>query len=1014
MRRATAHPVRFFSITPAVRVVPGWVRAVRVLATGILLAAATSLCAFAVPGEVTNLQFCGSSKNCLQWSSVTGATLYKVYRGEQASLPCDLNPALESCNHGSFGTTTTGATVPENPAVGRFYWFLVTAQDGSGEGTPGTATPGPRQLNLTGSCGASCFPAGQSCSVNNDCCGSHCFLGTCAALCCQPTNGLCTTHADCCSGNCAGNVCQPPCLPGGGSCTQDSQCCSGNCNIVTNQCVFACSVAADCPGADTQCSTRTCTGGACGVSFTPNGTPTNGQSPGDCRQNVCDGSGNIVNIADNNDVPADDGNQCTQDICTNGAPAHPVRPVNSPCNQNGGAVCSASGQCVQCNTSSQCPGADTECQSRTCTANVCGLSFVSGGTPTPSQTPGDCQTRVCDGSGGFTTTVNNGDVPADDGNQCTGETCVNGVPSHPIAPINSPCNQNGGVVCNGSGQCVQCNSASQCPGQDTDCQSRTCTASMCGIAFTSAGTPTPSQTPGDCQTQVCNGSGGTTTSVTDSDVPVDGVQCTDDVCTNGNPSNPPAAAGTPCNQFGGSVCNGSGSCVVPPAVLSTAPADGATVIASTTITVTFTQAMNPVTLTEQTSAGACSGSIQVSLDDFASCISFSAASPTMSGGNTAATLVPQPGLLVNRAYKIRVTTAAQGASGAPLAGQFTQPNGFVTFSPNACDGSLVISQLYGAGGLPGASHRNDFVELHNRGTSSINVNTYSIQYASATGTTWIRTNLTGTIPPGGYYLVQLASGGTNGSVLPAPNATGTTDMATAAGKLALLTNQTTLPLVACPTGLGIIDFIGYGSTANCNEGGANAPSPSSTTSDTRQQAGCLDNNVNGTDFVAVAPNPRNSAFPANVCSCVAMNESGASQESDYCVVQFPSTLSVQTGQSTGQIFGDLFESLVTPPAGPSAIVRAQLGYGLPTANPEYEPGWTWFTGSYNIQNGNNDEYAASFTAPAPGSYRYVYRFSLDQGVSWTYCDANLGDFGAGSNPGLTFDLENQGVLTVTP
>ena len=56
----------------------------------------------------------------------------------------------------------------------------------------------------------------------------------------------------------------------------------------------------------------------------------------------------------------------------------------------------------------------------------------------------------------------------------------------------------------------------------------------------------------------------------------------------------------------------------------------------------------------------------------------------------------------------------------------------------------------------------------------------------------------------------------------------------------------------------------------------------------------------------------------------------------------------------------------------------------------------------------------SFTAPAAGSYRYVYRFSLDQGVSWTYCDNNQGDSGAGSNPGLTFDLENEAVLTVTP
>ncbi len=91
-----------------------------------------------------------------------------------------------------------------------------------------------------------------------------------------------------------------------------------------------------------------------------------------------------------------------------------------------------------------------------------------------------------------------------------------------------------------------------------------------------------------------------------------------------------------------------------------------------------------------------------------------------------------------------------------------------------------------------------------------------------------------------------------------------------------------------------------------------------------------------------------------------------------------------------------------------------LGYGPASANPEYQPGWTWVNASYNLQVGNNDEYQASFTAPAAGSYRYVYRFSLDQGVSWTYCDNNQGDYGSGANPGLTFDLENQAVLDVTP
>ncbi len=430
---------------------------------------------------------------------------------------------------------------------------------------------------------------------------------------------------------------------------------------------------------------------------------------------------------------------------------------------------------------------------------------------------------------------------------------------------------------------------------------------------------------------------------------------------------------------------------------------------------TFSQAMDPTSLTAQTTAGACTGTLQVSLDGFGSCIAFSSSAPTLSGGNTIATLVPQPGLLVDRTFKIRVTTGAQNASAIPLAATFTQATGFTTSSPNLCNGSVVISQIYGAGGLTGATYRNDFVELHNRGSVTVSVSGWSIQYASAAGTTWLVTPIPvgTTIAAGKYYLIQGASSGANGAVLPAPDATGTTDMSSTTGKVALVSNTTALT-TTCPTGGAIVDFVGYGSTATCNEGGINAPAPSATTSVTRVQAGCADLNLNGTDFTAPTPNAHNSGSSAVVCSCVAQNESNNAVEADYCAVTFPLTLTVQTGASTGSIFGQVYEAGVTEPAGAASTVRAQLGFGPPTVNPQYQAGWSWSTASYNIQSGNNDEYQGSFTAPAAGSYRYAYRFSVDQGVSWTYCDANQGDFGSGSNAGLTFDLENLPVLTVTP
>jgi hypothetical protein len=43
-------------------------------------------------------------------------------------------------------------------------------------------------------------------------------------------------------------------------------------------------------------------------------------------------------------------------------------------------------------------------------------------------------------------------------------------------------------------------------------------------------------------------------------------------------------------------------------------------------------------------------------------------------------------------------------------------------------------------------------------------------------------------------------------------------MSATAGKVALVNNQTTLTGTGCPFGAAVIDFVGFGSTANCFEG----------------------------------------------------------------------------------------------------------------------------------------------------------------------------------------------------
>jgi Lamin Tail Domain len=191
-------------------------------------------------------------------------------------------------------------------------------------------------------------------------------------------------------------------------------------------------------------------------------------------------------------------------------------------------------------------------------------------------------------------------------------------------------------------------------------------------------------------------------------------------------------------------------------------------------------------------------------------------------------------------------------------------------SPNASSG-VVVSQVYAGGGNSGASFSNDYVELLNAGSAAVTVNGWTVQYASAAGSTWQSTPLSGSIAPGGYFLVQLASGGTVGAALPTPDATGTSNLAVSGGKVAVVTDATALSCGAsagsCAAVGTIADLVGYGSAADY-EGAAAATSLSSSTAAVRAGNGCTDTNSNADDFTAATPTPRNSSSPATSCGSV--------------------------------------------------------------------------------------------------------------------------------------------------
>ena len=176
---------------------------------------------------------------------------------------------------------------------------------------------------------------------------------------------------------------------------------------------------------------------------------------------------------------------------------------------------------------------------------------------------------------------------------------------------------------------------------------------------------------------------------------------------------------------------------------------------------------------------------------------------------------------------------------------------------------IVVSQIYGGGGNAGATLRNDFIELFNRGDRPVSVSGWSVQYASASGTSWDRTLLSGTIQPGQYYLIQEDQGSGGSASLPSPDAVDGINLSATTGKVALVSIANALSGSA-PVGPDAVDFVGYG-TANAAEKSPVA-ALSNTTAATRRSGGCTDTNDNSADFAVGSPMPRNSRSPFNPCT----------------------------------------------------------------------------------------------------------------------------------------------------
>ena len=253
---------------------------------------------------------------------------------------------------------------------------------------------------------------------------------------------------------------------------------------------------------------------------------------------------------------------------------------------------------------------------------------------------------------------------------------------------------------------------------------------------------------------------------------------------------------------------------------------------------------------------------------------------------------------------------------------------------------IVVSQVYAGGGNSGATYASDFVELFNRGGSTVDLSSWSVQYATATGTSWQVTTLSGSLAAGRHYLVLLGSGGPSGAPLPAADETGTSNLSASGGKIALVRDTTALTCGStagsCSAVTTVRDLVGWGSATDFE--GTSTPALSSTAAAIRGSNGCGDTDSNANDFTTDTPAPRTTVSAATACSGTGQ-QTGPAAGAAHVDLDLQSTLSIALEKATLS-FGAVF-----PGDSPAALTDRvtvtstnAAGYSLSAHRTAFTPG----------------------------------------------------------------------------
>ena len=146
--------------------------------------------------------------------------------------------------------------------------------------------------------------------------------------------------------------------------------------------------------------------------------------------------------------------------------------------------------------------------------------------------------------------------------------------------------------------------------------------------------------------------------------------------------------------------------------------------------------------------------------------------------------------------------------------------------------------------------------------------------------------------------------------------------------------------------------------------------------------------------------------------------SGTITGGQWCRLQYPDNIDAAAGSSVA-VYGRLYmEGISTrsDAVNPDARLRVRWGYGPDGSDPS-TGAWTWkaavpnaFWNAALAGETNNDEYWVESTLPAAAGSPYDHAFSVsrDAGLTWIYCDRNLGGAADGYADG--YQTANAGSL----